>query len=818
MPKVEIDFAAVQKKIPYEKTREAYALRTQFFNKLDKNRNGTLTLEECQKGIEAELQIDAAVDVGAIVKRSFQAAKNWTSDDANHADADTVSRQEFRILLRCVHHYIDLKILFDQIDSMDDDYKITQEEFINGLDKLEKYGIKVEKDKAETTFKQIDGNDAGTDIFFEEFCTWCLKQKASLADAEEAPVLKELTVQNRIMTDFEKWDVNRDGTITRQELSMCFTKLGSQFNGEELDKIMKVADTNEDGKINYREFVGWLFSGNGKPATVSAPFVEAALKERGINNQRVLDGLLVGFDRDEDGDIDAHEFDDMLKQVDEMLLREEEPDDVPSDCKAFIKLADTKHGPFLTEPNPNLKMMLTSAGIMPKSTQDVKDTFNALKAKVKGKGMLYLVDARMVKLQFSELNCNPEKHNKQAHVSYRRTPDEPGGEPKYDADGKLEMKSQKELAEMVSGEGYACLPYNLRNHGHYANGGLEQFCGNEDCPVYVAYLWYIGQMKDGKPDYQIFVGKGEWRGGKYVAFKTDGTEFTEDDYNLNCSTSSAGDHFFKKTDGSEFRELVGSVASIYATGGIPFIPILHFQPYFVNEGEKTKTENPYGKAILDNVKAGNLVYVGMSAGAMAWGSTMGPLTTDPDAFMFHDEADGDMEGVDFGPDTELGKIWLFPGLGKYVGIPHELALKVHVHFSAASCSYGGTAKKAERVSQVISCLSHKDKYCCLLSDYDWDAGQGDVLEVSGGELTYHVGYCERVDEVGKEHVAALKDLGYEETTMPRHPKGNTPEGWSFKWSPNDGEVIAAGPKSKRPFHMYASSDGLCKDAPPTYSG
>ena len=66
-------------------------------------------------------------------------------------------------------------------------------------------------------------------------------------------------MQNRIRTDFEKWDINMDGTITREELSHCFSKLGSKFSAKELGKIMEVAGVNNDGKINYREFVGWLF-------------------------------------------------------------------------------------------------------------------------------------------------------------------------------------------------------------------------------------------------------------------------------------------------------------------------------------------------------------------------------------------------------------------------------------------------------------------------------------------------------------------------------------------------------------------------------
>jgi len=815
MPGIQIDLKDVQKLLPYEKTKEAYQKRTAFFNKLDKNRNGSLTLAECTRGIEAELQIDAVVNLQAIVKRSFHAAKNWSGVDDSHADADIVSRSEFRILLRCLHYYLDLKIQFDKVDTSDD-CKISLQEFKDGLEKLAEYGIKVEKDKAETVFKQIDGNDAGMDLFFEEFCTWALKKKSETADQDDASVLKELVEQNGIMNDFEKWDVNRDGTITREELSACFSKLGSKFCAQELDKIMEVADINKDGKINYREFVGWLFAGKSKPAVVSDAFVKAALNERGITNERIVDGLMLAFDHDEDDDIDGAEFDALIKAVDEMLLREEVPDDLPPDCKGFFRLADTQHGPYTTAENPNLKMLLTSAGIMKASTQDLKDTYNGLKAKCSGKGHIHLVDARMVKCQFALLNHDPEKHNKQKHVAYRRSPDEPGGKPVYDKDEKLEMKSQAELESMGS-EGYAGLPYTMHKRGGYANGYFAELCGSDETPIYVTYLWYIGEVKNGKPDYKIFVGKGVWRGGQFVAIRSsDGKDFEDKDYEHECSTSSEGDHFFKETSAEEWAKIVDSCQSVYAVGGIPFIPVLHLQPYFVNDGDKTKTVNPYGKSLLDACKAGNLVWVGMSAGGMAFSWTMGPLTTDPDAFMFADEADGDMQGVDFGPDTELGKIWMFPGLGKYVGIPYDLSLKVHVTFSASTCSYGGTAAKAERVAQVISCISKQDKYCALLCDYDWDIGQGDAMEISNAQLTYHVGYSPKVDDVPADMIPKLQESGHEGKTLPRHPKLNTPEGWSFVWNPNDGEVIAAGPKSKKPFRMYPSSAGPCKDAPPTY--
>ena len=56
----------------------------------------------------------------------------------------------------------------------------------------------------------------------------------------------------------------------------------------------------------------------------------------------------------------------------------------------------------------------------------------------------------------------------------------------------------------------------------------------------------------------------------------------------------------------------------------------------------------------------------------------------------------------------------------------------------------------------------KHKYCALLSDYYCEKGQGDALEVSGGKVLYHVGYCDQKDDLSKEMQQKTKDLSCEE--------------------------------------------------------
>lgn len=380
------------------------------------------------------------------------------------------------------------------------------------------------------------------------------------------------------------------------------------------------------------------------------------------------------------------------------------------------------------------------------------------------------------------------------------------------------MKSMSELADMGP-EGYAQVPWNLHHRGFYGNCHVgELACFEEDTPVYIAYLWYNGKLVNGQPDYHIMVGKGAYKGGTFVAYRTaDGGEFTEEDYNEFSSYSTESDHFFGPCSGAEFEELVTSVQVAYGCGGVPYLPISHFQPHFVDDGKKTNVVNPYGKAILDNVKAGNIVYVGMSAGAMVFGWTLGPLTTDPDQLMLVDERDDGIKDVDLGArDAELGSFWLFPGLGTYVGMPYDISYKVHLAFEPSRMAYDGTAQKASAVVKVVSGILAKDKYVALLVDYDWYKGQGDALEVSNGGLKYHVGYSAEEDPVPPAFKQQLDALKYSAITLPRQPPGNPATGWSFDWKPTDGETFAAGPKAKRPFHLYASSEGLMPDGNPAY--
>lgn len=50
------------------------------------------------------------------------------------------------------------------------------------------------------------------------------------------------------------FDKNLDGYIMAADLRKWMTTLGEKLSQEEVDEMIKDADTNGDGKINYTEF------------------------------------------------------------------------------------------------------------------------------------------------------------------------------------------------------------------------------------------------------------------------------------------------------------------------------------------------------------------------------------------------------------------------------------------------------------------------------------------------------------------------------------------------------------------------------------
>ena len=64
----------------------------------------------------------------------------------------------------------------------------------------------------------------------------------------------------KYLTAFRQFDKNGDGNISKEEFQLVMknTKSGSKLSQEDINEMVEEADTNNDGTINYQEFVQML--------------------------------------------------------------------------------------------------------------------------------------------------------------------------------------------------------------------------------------------------------------------------------------------------------------------------------------------------------------------------------------------------------------------------------------------------------------------------------------------------------------------------------------------------------------------------------
>ena len=102
------------------------------------------------------------------------------------------------------------------------------------------------------------------------------------ASPEDIKQLKEM---------FKALDVNGDGSLTLDELRAGLTEMK---NGDEIMELMRAADTDKSGTINYTEFLA---------ATMDA---QVFMREENLRQAFMM------FDKDSSGKIDAKEIIELL--------------------------------------------------------------------------------------------------------------------------------------------------------------------------------------------------------------------------------------------------------------------------------------------------------------------------------------------------------------------------------------------------------------------------------------------------------------------------------------------------------------------------
>ena len=54
---------------------------------------------------------------------------------------------------------------------------------------------------------------------------------------------------------FAAKDTNGDGQVTKEELKSLLSQLGEAVDDSVIDEMIKIADVNGDGKVDFNEFV-----------------------------------------------------------------------------------------------------------------------------------------------------------------------------------------------------------------------------------------------------------------------------------------------------------------------------------------------------------------------------------------------------------------------------------------------------------------------------------------------------------------------------------------------------------------------------------
>lgn len=76
-------------------------------------------------------------------------------------------------------------------------------------------------------------------------------QRALIAESESYGGVKDA---------FEQWDQDGDGVITKEELGSVLQELNPDITEEHIDQMLQAADVNQDGVVDYQEFIAWLYN------------------------------------------------------------------------------------------------------------------------------------------------------------------------------------------------------------------------------------------------------------------------------------------------------------------------------------------------------------------------------------------------------------------------------------------------------------------------------------------------------------------------------------------------------------------------------
>ena len=110
---------------------------------------------------------------------------------------------------------------------------------------LKKLGKESTNEEIEQIWKSMNKIESDYTISFDDFIEFIKRYNLS----------KNSMSTDDIINAFEIFDKNHDGTLSINEFKHILMDLGQKFSEDEVNEIITEIDLDNNGKINYREFV-----------------------------------------------------------------------------------------------------------------------------------------------------------------------------------------------------------------------------------------------------------------------------------------------------------------------------------------------------------------------------------------------------------------------------------------------------------------------------------------------------------------------------------------------------------------------------------
>jgi calmodulin len=131
-----------------------------------------------------------------------------------------------------------------QIFDKDGDGLITTKELGTIMRSL---GQTLSEEELKTIIEEVDHDKSGT-IDFQEFLELM------------AWKMKEIDIEDELIEAFKVFDRDGNGLISAHELRFVMSSAGEKLSEEDIEEMIREADENGDGYIDYEEFVRMMMN------------------------------------------------------------------------------------------------------------------------------------------------------------------------------------------------------------------------------------------------------------------------------------------------------------------------------------------------------------------------------------------------------------------------------------------------------------------------------------------------------------------------------------------------------------------------------